>query len=71
MSLLSLLLALRRNSLLEKLIPTVGRAPGVTGNLTVPIGFCIGLSYQNVVKSPSEIPKQFGILHIVGERWDS
>jgi len=71
MSLLSLLLALRRYSLLEKLIPTVGRTPGVTGNLTVPIGSCIGLLYQNIVKSPAEVPKQFGVAHIVGEYRDS
>jgi len=71
MSLLSLLLTLRRYSLLENLIPTIGRTPGVIGNLAVPIGFCIGLLYQNIVKSPAEIPKQFGVSHIVGEHWDS
>ncbi|KAL9712251.1 hypothetical protein Ac2012v2_005330 [Leucoagaricus gongylophorus] len=65
MSLLVLLLAGRRHSSLEKLKPTVGRTAGVTGNLAIPTGLCVGLLYQNLAISRSAMLKQFGISHIV------
>lgn len=70
MSLLVLLLAGRRHSSLEKLKPTVGRTAGVTGNLAIPTGLCVGLLYQNLAISRSAMLKQFGISHIVGKPCD-